>query len=60
MTNDILRLRDALVRDSEESKIRKELDDQFPKIRQSLGASGVYRFRTPKGTIVIQATKKTA
>jgi hypothetical protein len=58
MTSDILRLRDALTRDSEESKLREALSEQSGNIRQSLRTAGVFRLQTPKGTIVIQSTKK--
>jgi hypothetical protein len=60
MTNDILRLRDALTRDSEDSRFREKLNQDSEKIRRSLSDSGEYRVQTPKGTILIRSTKKTA
>jgi len=60
MTNDILRLRDALTRDSEDSRFRDKLTRESAKIRESLSHSGEYRVRTPKGTIVIRSVKKSA
>jgi hypothetical protein len=60
MTNDILRLRDALVRDSEDGTFRERLAQDSVAIRRSLNTTGEYRVRTPKGTILIRATKKSA
>jgi hypothetical protein len=60
MTNDILRLRDALNRDSEETHFRDRLKQESGQIRRSLDNSGEYRVQTPKGTIVIRSAKRTA
>ena len=60
MTNDILRLRDALNRGSEESHLRQQLEQNSGAIRESLTRSGEYRIPTRRGTIVIRSTKKTA
>ena len=60
MTNDILRLRDALVRDSEDGRFRDKLTKDSVAIRRSLDTTGEYRVRTPQGTILIRSTKKSA
>ncbi|HEV2273679.1 MAG TPA: hypothetical protein VGR96_05905 [Acidobacteriaceae bacterium] len=58
MTNDIFRLSDALTRDNQDSRLREQLTQDSGKIRESLNSSGVYRFRTPQGTIVIRSARK--
>jgi hypothetical protein len=60
MTNNILRLRDAIVRDSEEGRFRDTITKDSGKIRDSLNRSGEYRVGTPKGTVVIRSVKKSA
>jgi hypothetical protein len=60
MTNDIVRLRDALTRDSDETLFRDRLKQESGEIRRSLDDSGEYRVQTPKGTIVIRSVKRTA
>ena len=60
MTNDILRLRDALVRESKDGRLQDKLTLDSKAIRQSLNTTGEYRMRTPQGTILIRSTKKTA
>jgi hypothetical protein len=60
MTNDIIRLRDALTRDSEDSRFRDRLKQESVTIRRSLDSSGEYRFVTPKGTILIRSAKRSA
>lgn len=60
MTNDILRLRDALIRDSEETHFRDKIKRESGQIRSSLDNSGEYRVQTSKGTIVIRSSKRTA
>jgi hypothetical protein len=58
MTNDILRLRDALVRDSEDGRFRERLSKDSGAIRSSLNTTGEYRVSTPKGIILIRSLKK--
>ncbi|GAC1429445.1 MAG: hypothetical protein NVSMB62_27140 [Acidobacteriaceae bacterium] len=60
MTNDILRLRDALNRVTEESGLRQTLQRNSGAIRDSLTRCGEYRLPTRRGTIVIRSPKKTA
>lgn len=60
MTNDILRLRDALTRGSEEAFLRQELERNSTVIRESLSRSGEYRIPMGRGTIVIRSKKTTA
>lgn len=60
MTNDIIRLRDALIRDNEDNLFRERLNRDSATIIQSLVNSGEYRVKTPKGTILIRSAKKTA
>jgi len=60
MTNDILRLRDALIRDSGEAHFRDKIKQESGQIRSSLNQSGEYRIQTPKGTILIRSAKRTA
>lgn len=58
MTNDILRLRDALVRNSEFSQLRQELTRDLDKLRQSLKESGEYRILTRKGALIIRSVEE--
>ena len=60
MTNDILRLRDALTRDSEDSRFREELTRDSGAIRNSLEKEGEYRVPTSSGTVLIRFAKKNA
>jgi hypothetical protein len=56
VTNDIIRLRDALIRDNEGSQFLERLRRDSGAIRKSLISSGEYRIKTPKGTILIQSS----
>jgi hypothetical protein len=60
MTNDIIRLRDALIRDNEDNRFRETLNRDSVTMIESLVNSGEYRVKTPKGTIVIRSARKTA
>jgi hypothetical protein len=60
MTNDILRLRDALTRDSEDSRVREKLTRDLGTIRNSLRDTGEYRVPTPNGTVLIRSEKRNA
>ncbi len=56
MTNDIIRLRDALTRDNDDALIRDRINRNSTEILSSLRESGEYRIQTPKGTILIRST----
>jgi len=64
MTNDILRLSEALTRDTERSQFRdtlaRNLASNSDKIRASLRQSGEYRISTTKGDVVIRSKQKVA
>lgn len=57
MTDNILRLRDALTRDRDESRLRERIAENSGAIRDALHRSGEYRLRTDRGTIVIRSSK---
>ena len=60
MTNDIIRLCDALIRDNEDNRLRDRLNRDSAAISRSLVNYGEYRVETPKGTILIRSERKTA
>ena len=57
MTDNILRLRDALNRDRDDSRLRERLAQNSSAIQEALHRSGEYRLRTDRGTIVIRSVK---
>jgi hypothetical protein len=60
MTSDILKLRDAVTRDTEGRLLGDSLKQRAGEIRVALNESGEYRLSTRGGTIVIRSAKKSA
>jgi hypothetical protein len=60
VTSDILRLRDAVTRDTADERVKDRIQREAGKIRTALTELGEYRLDTQRGTIVIRSRNKTA